>query len=153
MRDAGALVDDVAFLDAPHALPLIFELGPAVQHHDELEGAVVDMPVLHFVLHFPAVRLDDMGNVVAFRRVLDAEVPVFEDLAQALRPDGLCCLVMRKFPIVGHAVLPSLLPAILQPAPATRKSTPRRQPVHTGGAGLRLMGWRRPLGVPAVSSS
>ena len=116
MRDARVLAIAVALLDAPDSLPFIFELGPAVQHHGEPEGAVMDMPVLYVVIHFLAVRLEDVGNMVAPGRRLDTGIPVFEDLAQIFGPDGLRSLVVFKFPVVGHGVVGSMLRTILQPA-------------------------------------
>ena len=50
MLDAGRLQDGVALLDGVDALALVFELRPSVEHVDELEVALVDMPLLHLVL-------------------------------------------------------------------------------------------------------
>ncbi len=60
MLDAWRLQNRVALLDGVDALALVLELRPAVQHVDELEVAVVDVPLLHFVLLLLAVGLDDV---------------------------------------------------------------------------------------------
>ena len=86
MADARALVDAVALADRPHALALVLELGPAVHDVDELERAVVDVPLLDLVLGLLAVVADQVGDVVALGRILDGEVAVLEDLAQSGRP-------------------------------------------------------------------
>ena len=85
MRDHRALVDTIALLDTAHALAGIFELGPAFEHVDELEVALVDMPLLDLVGDLLAVVANDVGDEIAVGRVLEAKVAVFEDLAQARR--------------------------------------------------------------------
>ena len=81
--DAGRLQDGVALADRSLALALVLERGPAVHDVDELERAVVHVPLLHLVLHFLAVVADEVGDEVALGAVLDAEIAVLEDLAQA----------------------------------------------------------------------
>ena len=86
MRDAGNLVDHIAFVDGTHTHPRIFELGPAVEDHDELKLAVVHVPVLHFVGFLLAVGFHDVGHVVPVGAVFNAKVAVLKNFAQSGRP-------------------------------------------------------------------
>src|SRR4030088_1313108 len=51
MLDARRLEDGIALADRALALTFVLEDRPAVHHVHELECAVVDVPLLHLVLH------------------------------------------------------------------------------------------------------
>ena len=89
MPDARALIDDVTLLNTPDAFALVLELRPPFEHHHKLEIAVMHVPMLNFVGIGRALRADDMGDIVAVRRALYAEVPILEYFAQPLRPNSL----------------------------------------------------------------
>src|SRR6185437_4723284 len=101
MRDTGDLVDAIALADRPRALPGILERRPSVQDVDHLEGAVVDVPVLHVVLHLLAVVTNEVGDVVTLGPTLDAEIAVLEDFAQAGRPPGIGRDIVAELPVLG----------------------------------------------------
>ena len=65
MLDAGHLQDAIALANGTLALPLIFECGPAIHDIDELERAVVHVPLLHLVFDLPAVVPNEVGNEIA----------------------------------------------------------------------------------------
>ena len=122
--DRGRLQDRIALADRALPLPLVLEGRPAVQHQHELEVALVDVPVLHLVLLLLAVVPDDVGDVIPLGPVLDAEVAVIENLAQAGRPLGIARLVVhevpRLLPACRHDRLHCLRPVVtdrsLQPS-------------------------------------
>ena len=98
MRDARDLIDAVALADRPLPVALVLEGRPTVHHVDELERAVVHVPLLHLVLHLLAVVADQMGDEIAVRAILDAEVAVLEDFSQARRPRGILGEVVHEAP-------------------------------------------------------
>src|ERR1700693_2503719 len=83
MRDARDLVDAIALADRLHAMARILERGPSVQDVEHLERAVVDVPLLDLVLGLVAVVTNEVSDIVALGALLDAEVAILEDLAQA----------------------------------------------------------------------
>src|SRR5258708_21885828 len=101
MRDARNLVDAVALADRPRALAGILERGRTAQHVDHLERAVVDVPLLHLVLGLLAVVTNEVGYVVALGAVLDAEITILEDLAQAGCPPGRSGGIDAARPVFG----------------------------------------------------
>ena len=64
------------------------------------------MPFLHLVLHLLAVVTDKMRHEVALGAVLDAEIAILEDLAQARRPLRLAGEIVHEVPfLLGHRFL------------------------------------------------
>ena len=52
MLDHRFLQNAVALLDRLYALAFLLELGPTVEHIDELEVTFMDVPLLNFVCGF-----------------------------------------------------------------------------------------------------
>jgi hypothetical protein len=106
MLDAGRLQNAVTLADRVLSLTFVLKGRPAVEDIDELEGAVVYVPLLHLVLGLLAVVADQVGDVVAFGTRFDPEIAILEDLTQARRPPGLARKVMNEVPLlVRHRLL------------------------------------------------
>ena len=102
MLDHRGLQDCIAFPNRVLPLPFILKGCPAIQDHDELKIAFVDVPLLHIVFLFLAICFDDMGNIVAIGAVFDPEIAIIKDLP---KPRGLCgiaCLIVNELPALGH---------------------------------------------------
>src|SRR3546814_4332299 len=82
MPDPRRLQHAVAGAQRAPALPLVFEGGPALQDVHRLEVEGVGVPLRHRML--AGNGADDMGVIPAVGRVLDAEIAVLEELAQAI---------------------------------------------------------------------
>src|SRR5262249_40367984 len=103
---AGGLQNGIALANGSLTLPLILKSGPAVQDVDELEGAVVNMPLLHLVLHLLAVVANEVRDEVALGAALDAEITILENLAQSGRPLRIASRTVHEIPFLrGHLFL------------------------------------------------
>ena len=81
VADARGLEDAGAFAEDVFPLPFIFKDDPAFEDVDHLKIEVVGVPrggAFH-----PRHGADDMGGVFALRRLVDAEMTVFEERAKA----------------------------------------------------------------------
>src|SRR5262245_29304052 len=81
VADARRLVEARARAHRDVADALVLELHPALQHVDELDVAVVGVPLA--VRCLPRPGADDVGDHLAARRAFDAEVAVLEVAAEA----------------------------------------------------------------------
>ena len=72
MFDAWDLKDAVTLFDGPHPLPFVFERRPTIQNLHELKVTVMDVPLLHLVARFVAVRANDMSDIIPVCGVFDA---------------------------------------------------------------------------------
>jgi len=79
--DARRLVEATARLHQHASDAFVLEQHPALEHVHELHRAVVQMPLA--VRRLPGARADDVGDDLAPRRALDAEIAIFEIAPQA----------------------------------------------------------------------
>src|SRR5262249_57324505 len=137
--DAGGLQDRVTLADGVATWALVLEGGPAIHDEHELERAVMHMPLLHFVLHLPAVVADEVSDEIALGPVLDAEIAVFEDLAQRGRPVGITGEIVHEIPcLCGHRFLHEVRAQYMVTPRSTERICPGamaassgEQPLHT----------------------
>jgi len=79
--DAGRLVEAAARLHLHLADALVLEHRASLEHIDELQPAIVPVPLA--VRRFPGPRPDDVRHHLAAGRAPDAEVAILEISAQS----------------------------------------------------------------------
>jgi len=91
VANLGRLVEAASRLHHHPAHALVLEQHPALQHVDELDFAVVCVPLA--VRRAPGPRADHVRDHLAASRALDAEVAVLEVAAQAAARES-CALAV-----------------------------------------------------------
>jgi hypothetical protein len=76
------LINYITFFNFFYAFSLVFKFGPSIQHHDKLECAMMNVPMLHRVRILLSVRPDDTGNIGSVRCSFDTQVTIIEYFAK-----------------------------------------------------------------------